>query len=1418
MHSGIQTTAAAGGSGQLFIYNLSTGTVAAIASTTTGAGNSAASISADGHYVVYQSDASDGHSEIFLYDLTTGHVVFQTANASGASYNPVISPDGHFIIFASDAQLTPDDTNSVADTYVVDVTDPSHPAFKLVSVLADGTQGNAASNLGASISAGGLYIAFGSNASDFSSSGTGGTGNIFVVDPTSGHSAVIQESASSPTVLTASGVIELTGDSSGVTLTVSDQSGKFSAAFDSNGNIQWHFTEAKSDFGSLQPGQLSNQNFVITLSTDDGTTTIPVRVSVFDADLPTITVADVAPVASPVSLAQGKENAPYIITSTVLLAGVADIDGPSLSITSVTIKSGGGTLADNLDGTWTYTPPTGFAGAVTLNYTASDGTLSASSTASLEIISVEVSSITAPTGDDGPGTVVPLTVNFSDAVTVDTSGGTPTLTLSNGATASYVSGSGTNALVFNYTVGATGSGQDAADLATATTNALTLNGGTIKDAAGNAAVLTGANNINPAGTLQIDTAAAAPSAPDLTAATDTGASSTDNITNVTMPGFSGSGAEAGATVTLYDTNGTTVLGSAIADGLGNWSITSTPLTGGSHTLTAKQTDLAGNTSVASAGLAVTIDTAAPAVAITTAGGSTNQAAQIITGTVGLADIGTTVTLFDNGSATPLGTAIVQGDGSWSTSVTLSGNGTHSIVAKDTDAAGNAGTSSAVIYTLSTVGPTVTESLTSDTGSSASDKITSNDALTGSSDANTVVTLKEGATVLGTTTANGAGVWSFTPTGLSDGSHTIVASQTDTFGNTGTAALSFTLDTAAAAPSAPDLTAATDTGASSTDNITNVTTPGFSGSGAEAGATVTLYDTNGTTVLGSAIADGLGNWSITSTPLTGGSHTLTAKQTDLAGNTSVASAGLAVTIDTAAVAPSAPDLTAATDTGASSTDNITNVTTPVFSGSGAEAGATVTLYDTNGTTVLGSAIADGLGNWSITSTPLTGGSHTLTAKQTDLAGNTSVASAGLAVTIDTAAPAVAITTAGGSTNQAAQIITGTVGLADIGTTVTLFDNGSATPLGTAIVQGDGSWSTSVTLSGNGTHSIVAKDTDAAGNAGTSSAVIYTLSTVGPTVTESLTSDTGSSASDKITSNDALTGSSDANAVVTLKEGAAVLGTTTANGAGVWSFTPTGLSDGSHTIVASQTDTFGNTGTAALSFTLDTAAAAPSAPDLTAATDTGASSTDNITNVTTPGFTGSGAEAGATVTLYDTNGTTVLGSAIADGLGNWSITSTPLTGGSHTLTAKQTDLAGNTSVASAGLAVTIDTAAVAPSAPDLTAATDTGASSTDNITNVTTPGFSGSGAEAGATVTLYDTNGTTVLGSAIADGLGNWSITSTPLTGGSHTLTAKQTDLAGNTSVASAGLAVTIDTAAVAPSAPDLTAATDTGARAPTTSPM
>ena len=72
-----------------------------------------------------------------------------------------------------------------------------------------------------------------------------------------------------------------------------------------------------------------------------------------------------------------------------------------------------------------------------------------------------------------------MTLNLNEAVTV--AGGTPTLTLNDGGTATYTGGSGSNALTFSYTVGAR---QNTAALAATAVN---LNSATVKDGAGNAA-------------------------------------------------------------------------------------------------------------------------------------------------------------------------------------------------------------------------------------------------------------------------------------------------------------------------------------------------------------------------------------------------------------------------------------------------------------------------------------------------------------------------------------------------------------------------------------------------------------------------------------------------------------------------------------------------------------------------------------------------------------------------------------------------------------------------------------------------------------------------------------------------------------------------------------------------------------------
>ena len=161
---------------------------------------------------------------------------------------------------------------------------------------------------------------------------------------------------------------------------------------------------------------------------------------------------------------------------------------------------------------------------------------------------------------------------------------------------------------------------------------------------------------------------------------------------------------------------------------------------------------------------------------------------------------------------------------------------------------------------------------------------------------------------------------------------------------------------------------------------------------------------------------------------------------------------------------------------------------------------------------------------------------------------------------------------------------------------------------------------------------------------------TIDTHVPAVTESLAVDTGISSTDKITSNDTLTGTGDANAVVHFTvDGNAIAGTATANASGVWTFTPTGLADGSHTIVASETDAAGTTGTASLNFTLDTAA--PAAPQITAFSPDTDTVGDGITAANILTLTGT-AEANSTVKVYD--GATLLSSAVANGNGAWTYT--------------------------------------------------------------------------------------------------------------------------------------------------------------------
>ena len=149
-----------------------------------------------------------------------------------------------------------------------------------------------------------------------------------------------------------------------------------------------------------------------------------------------------------------------------------------------------------------------------------------------------------------------------------------------------------------------------------------------------------------------------------------------------------------------------------------------------------------------------------------------------------------MTLFDtiNGVTSQIGTATVGSGGAWSTSVTLSGDGAHAIVAKDTDAAGNIGTSNAVVFTLETVAPTVTISTAAETSNVASPDDHRHRERRGRGDRRTVTlfdTLNGVTSQIGTATVGSNGVWSTSVTLAGDGAHSIVAKDTDAAGNIGT---------------------------------------------------------------------------------------------------------------------------------------------------------------------------------------------------------------------------------------------------------------------------------------------------------------------------------------------------------------------------------------------------------------------------------------------------------------------------------------------------------------------------------------------------------------------------------------------------------------------------------------------------------
>ncbi|MBS6212428.1 MAG: large repetitive protein, partial [Proteus hauseri] len=872
---------------------------------------------------------------------------------------------------------------------------------------------------------------------------------------------------------------------------------------------------------------------------------------------------------------------------------------------------------------------------------------------------------------------------------------------------------------------------------------------------------------------------------------------------------------------------------------------STPLTNGTtYNFTVSQT-VNSEPSGLSPNYAITIDTAAPqAPAITSViddvlpgtgsldtGQITNDARPTFNGT---GEAGATITLYDKGIA--IGTTTVSGSGYWSYTPTNGlGEGEHIFTARATDAAGNQGDPSnsfrIIVDTLIPSAPSIV-TVTDDVGtpqSLTSGQLTNDNTptLAGVTEADSVVTIRDNGAVIGTTTSDENGNWSFTPApALSEGNHSLTATVTDGAGNISPASPPFVLVVDTLPPAAPNITSVIDDQPGNTSltngQLTNDAQPTLNGK-VEIGASITIRDKG--VDIGTTQVDESGNWSFTpDAPLTQGQHIFTAVATDQAGNMGGVSSSFTLELDS--IAPQPPIISTVLDntaptTGAITNGQTTNETRPALSGTG-EVGATITVLSDGqpiGTTTVGAG-----GIWNFTPTDaLSNGPHTLTVTATDSAGNTSLASNGFGLIVDTISPGIPIISQvaddigpltgslnnGQTTNDAQPTLSGR---AEANSTIIIYDNG--TYLGTAPVDANGAWNFTPTAGlGNGNHALTMTATDAAGNVSQSSAafniIVDTVAPLAPTIIQAVDDvqpGTGTLSSGAWTNDTRplLSGSTEANARVAIYDNGTLLGTVTATIDGTWEYLPSTLSNGQHTFTAIATDAAGNIGATSRGFIINIDTTPPPIPQLISVIDDIAGGVFNaalnngqLTNDARPTLNGT-AEAGSTVSIYD--GNTLLGTALVQGNNSWTFTpTTPLATGSHTFTVTATDAAGNTSGATAGFTVVVDT--TAPAQPSISSIIDdvgpnTGAIGSNQPTNDSRPTLNGS-TEANARVDIYD-NGSFVI-SVTADSTGNWSYTpSTALAQGAHSFTITATDAAGNTSGLSSAAAIVVDT--IAPGVP------------------
>ncbi|WP_139320435.1 Ig-like domain-containing protein [Saccharomonospora sp. CUA-673] len=536
----------------------------------------------------------------------------------------------------------------------------------------------------------------------------------------------------------------------------------------------------------------------------------------------------------------------------------------------------------------------------------------------------------------------------------------------------------------------------------------------------------------------------------------------DQVNNPT-PEISGTG-EPGATVEVI-IDGESV-GTAPVDENGNWTFTpSEPLPDGDHTIEVIQTDPAGNPSDPTT-IDITVDTEAPDPPVITSpsdGDQVNNPTPEISGT---GEPGATVEVIIDGES--VGTGPIDEDGNWTfTPSDPLPDGDHTIEVIQTDPAGNESPPASIDITVDTEAPpapVITEPSDGDVITNPTPEISGTGEPGG-----TVEIIIDGESV-GTAPIDEDGNWTFTPSDpLPDGEHTIEVIQTDPAGNESPpASIDVIID---ATPPGPPTINQPEDGAA-----VNNPTPEISGTG-EPGATVEVI-IDGESV-GTAPVDENGNWTFTPPdPLPDGDHTIDVIQTDPAGNESPP-ASIEITVDTEP--PAAPTIT-----GPSPGSTVGD--TPTITGTG-EPGAQVSVI-IDGEEV-GTTTVDENGNWSFTpSQPLPEGEHTVSATQTDPAGNTSPPSDEVPFTVDATAPDPPVVTSpqdGGSVDGDGPTVIG--GTGEPGATVDVELDGR--PIGSVQVGDDGTWSIEVPDLPCGEHTLTATQTDAHGNESQPTEVTFTV---------------------------------------------------------------------------------------------------------------------------------------------------------------------------------------------------------------------------------------------------------------------------------------------------------------------------------------